>query len=204
MDLGEFVEGVALQPLAEFAHVVLEGGRVVWVKVHEDEPLPNLALNASESVLLLVEVEELAFLLNESELAFEVEAPGVVLALELAAHPAGLVAGVFVPNQLIAAMAADVVECVDPVIPGADDDDRRSGGVDLLSEVAPLPRNLLDAADIQPAFAKNRVLLGCVELGVDRVGVVDGGRAELRVMLCPGSFIGLRKSGHSVVLTIGL
>ncbi|MFJ4616594.1 cytochrome P450 [Streptomyces sp. NPDC088812] len=42
-----------------------------------DPPLPHLGLHLLESVLRLVQVEELAFLLDEGELAVQVVAPGV-------------------------------------------------------------------------------------------------------------------------------
>ena len=59
---------------------------------------------------LHVEVEELGLLLDEGQRAFEVVAPAVVLAGELPADAAGLLAGVVLPHELVAPVAADVVE----------------------------------------------------------------------------------------------
>src|SRR3546814_3459305 len=94
---------------AHLAHVV-EQRRRLGVAVHEDEPGPDLAAEGDEAELLHVEVEELLLLLDEGESALEVVAPAVVLAGELPAGPSHLFAGVVLPHELVAAVAADVVE----------------------------------------------------------------------------------------------
>lgn len=83
VDLGHFVEGVAFDALEHGAEVFLEA--LLGVEVDEDEALPGFAGDFDESVVLLVDVEEFAFLLDEGEFAVEVVAPGVVFAGELAA-----------------------------------------------------------------------------------------------------------------------
>src|SRR5207247_11441431 len=57
----------------------------VYAEVHEDPALPRLAAHRHQSERGLVEVEELGLLLHERQVAFEVVAPAVVLAGELAA-----------------------------------------------------------------------------------------------------------------------
>jgi hypothetical protein len=59
-------------------------------EVDEDEPFPDIAIHRHQAVAVLVEIEELAFLLHVSELAVQVVAPGVVLAGELPAHATGV------------------------------------------------------------------------------------------------------------------
>ena len=79
-------------------------------EVDEDEALPDVAVDRDEAEVVLVEVEELALLLHEVQRTVEVVAPAVVLAGELPAGAVHLVAGEVVPHQLVAAVAADVVE----------------------------------------------------------------------------------------------
>src|SRR3974390_1105624 len=72
----------------EVAQRLLRLGR----KVHEDEPGPHLAGHRDEAGPGGVEVEELALLLYEREPALQVVTPPVVLARELPAEPAALLA----------------------------------------------------------------------------------------------------------------
>src|SRR4029450_12246369 len=93
------------------------------VEVDEDEAFPDVAVDGDEAVVVLVEVEELAFLLDEGAAAVEVVAPAVVLARELAAGAADFFAGVVVPHEFVAAVAADVVEGAHGAVAVAYDDD---------------------------------------------------------------------------------
>ena len=85
--LGHLFERVVVQRgdhrTKEFAQVL------AWlrVEVDEDEPVPDVTVHRAQAVLRGVEVEELAGLLHERELAFEVVAPTVVLAGELRQAP---------------------------------------------------------------------------------------------------------------------
>ena len=146
-----------------------------------------------QAVAALVEVEELALLLHEGEVAVEVVAPAVVLAGELPADAAGLLLREVVPHQLVAAVPADVVERLDLAVGGAHHDDRRVGDLQLLGEVAALARKLLDAADVQPRALEDRLALELVELGGDRVLVGHRLGAELRIVLGPAAFGRLRE-----------
>ena len=75
-------------------------------------------MHRDEPVVGLVEVEELLLLLHEVQRAVEVVAPAVVLAHELAGDAARLLLREVVPDQLVAAVTADVVERPDlPVRP---------------------------------------------------------------------------------------
>ena len=94
------------------------------------------SLDAGQPVVRLVEVEELRLLLHEGQLAVGGVAPAVVLAGELPAGPTGLLTGVVVPHQLVAPVAADVVEGADLAVGAPDDHDGGTGGGDLLGEVA--------------------------------------------------------------------
>ncbi len=94
VDLGHLVEGgVAFDALGQRAEVFVEGGLGVVVEVDEDEALPDLAAHVLEAEVLLVQVEELVFLLDEGQVAFEAVAPGVVLAGELLAAAGDFFAG---------------------------------------------------------------------------------------------------------------
>src|SRR5262249_48880573 len=114
---------------------------------------------------VLVDAEELLFLLDEVQRAVEVVAPAVVLAGELPAGTADLFTGEVLPHELVPAMAADVVEGADLVVGVADDDDRRAGGVELLGEIAADAGELLHPAEVQPRLLEDRLALELVPLG---------------------------------------
>ena len=101
------------------------------------------------------------------------------------------------PHQLVAAVAADVVERADLAVHVAHDDDRRVGDRELLGEVAALPRELLDPADVQPRALEDRLALELVELGRDRVLVGHRRGAELGIVLGPAALGGLLDARHS-------
>ena len=69
----------------------------------------------------------------------------------------------------------------------AHDDDRGLRDRDLLGEVAPVARQLLDPADVQPRPPEDRLALELVELGRDAVLVGHRSRAEVRVVLGPAA-----------------
>ena len=163
VDLRQLAERVALEATAELAEVLAQRRLVLPVEVHEDEPLPHVAFDRHEAEVALVEVEELVLLLDERERAFEVVPPTVVLARELPAHALRLLAREVVPDELVAPVAADVVERPDAIAGGAHDDDRGAEHVDLLREVAPELRHLLDSPDVQPGPAEDRLPLELVE-----------------------------------------
>src|SRR5205814_4033953 len=77
------VEGVALEGGDHRAEELAQRLLRLACEAHEDEARPQLAVHGNQSELALVQVEELAFLLDEAELALEVVAPTVVLAGEL-------------------------------------------------------------------------------------------------------------------------
>src|SRR5262249_16734528 len=164
-------------------------------EVHEDEASPNIALDGNEAVLVLVEVEELALLLNERERALEVVAPPVVLARELPADALGCLAREVVPHELVPAVTAHVVKGPDLSLLVADNDDRRVGGCDVLREVAPDARKPFDPTDVEPCALEDRVLLAFEVLGRDRVLVRERFRAEV-VVLRPASFGRFRETRH--------
>ena len=121
----------------------------------------------------------------------------MVLAGEVAADPGGLLRGEVVPHELVAAVAADVVERRELVGARADDDDRGAGRVDLLGEVRADAGQLLDPADVEPALLEDRLALELVELGRDRVVVRRRPGAQVRVVLGPGALGGLREVRHA-------
>ncbi len=196
VDLRHLVEGVAGDAGAELPEVLVQRGRVVGVEVHEDEPLPHLQLDPRQPVVRPVEVEELRLLLDEGQLTLGAVAPPVVLAGELAARPLRLLAGVVVPDQLVAAVAADVVEGADlPVLPPHHDDGRPGGG-DLPGEVAAGAGHLLDPADVEPGPGEDGLALELVVLRRDRVLVRHRRGPELRVVLRPAPRRRLREVRH--------
>src|SRR5688500_17398046 len=96
------------------------------------------------------------------------------------------------PDQLVAAVAADVVEGADLVVHAADDDQRRLQARDLLGEVTAFSRNLLDAPDAQPGTLEDGFAFELEELRRDRALVRHRGGVELRIVLRPGSLRRLR------------
>ena len=122
--LRHLVEGIALERRDHRPEEVPQRLLGLLGEVHEDEAFPHLAVHGDEAVLALVQVEELALLLDEGQRALEVVTPAVVLAGELAAGAARLLARVVLPHQLVAAVAADVVEGAHPALHVAHDDDR--------------------------------------------------------------------------------
>jgi hypothetical protein len=70
-------------------------------EVHEEESRPDVAVHRDQPVAGLVELEELALLLHERARAVELVAPAVVLAHELSAAPARLLARKSVHTSLL-------------------------------------------------------------------------------------------------------
>ena len=198
VDLGHLVERIAGDAVPELPEVLAQRRGVVGIEVDEDEALPRLDLDAGQPVVVPVEVEELRLLLDEGQLALGGVAPTVVLAGELAAGPAGLVTGVVVPDELVAAVPADVVEDVDLTVGAPDDHQRGPGRVELLGEVAPVAGELLHPADVQPGAGEDGLALELVVIGRDRVLVGHRSRAELGVVLGPAALGGLREMRHVV------
>ncbi len=193
---GHLVEGVAPQGGHHRSEEL--GQRLLGLggQVDEDEALPHVAVHGHQPVVVLVEVEELVLLLDEVEGAVEVVAPAVVLAGELPADPGGLLLGEVVPHQLVAPVAADVVEGPDLTLHVAHHDHRGLGDLDLLGEVAPGPRQEIDPPHVQPGALEDRLHLELVELGRDGVLVGDGPGPEVGVVLRPAAFGRLRPSSH--------
>ena len=168
------------------------------IEVDEDEALPGLHLHAGEAVVVLVEVEEFRLLLDEGQIALGGVAPAVVLAGELAARAAGLLAGIVGPDQLVPPVTANVVEDVDLPVLAPDDDQRGPRRVELLGEVAAVPGELLHPPDVQPGAGEDGLALELVVVGGDRVLIGHRSGAELGVVLGPAALSGLREMRHIV------
>src|SRR5262249_20931813 len=150
---------------------------------------PHLASHGDQAELALVEVEELALLLDEGQIAVKGVTPRVVLAGELTASTRDFFSGKVVPQQLVSAVAAHVVEAPYGLVLVLDDDDppALAHPRHLPGEVTPLLRQPLDSPDVEPGLLEDGLLLELVVLGVDRVLVVHGGGAEFRPVLCPAA-----------------
>ena len=200
---GQLVERIALHRgdhrAEELAQRLLVRRIGVVVEVHEDEPGPDIAVHRDEAVVGLVEIEELAFLLDEGAGAVESVTPAVVLAGELTRGAARLLARKVLPHQLVATVPADVVERAD-LISVAHDDDRRARDCDLSGEVAAVARELLDPSNVQPGPLEDGLALELEELGRDRVGVRHQASAELGVVLGPASLRRFGKPRHDELL----
>src|SRR5262245_2748572 len=166
----------------------------VWLggEVHEDEPVPHVAVHRNEAVVGLVDPEELTLLEDEGAAAVELVGPAVVLAGELPGGPADLLGRVVGPHQLVAAVAADVVEGADPVVLAPGDDQRGLRDRELLGEEAAPSPELLDPTDVQPDPLEDGLALELEELGRDRALVGHRGGAQLGIVLRPGSLGRLR------------
>src|SRR5262249_405589 len=92
---------------------------------------------------------------------------------------------VVLPHELVAPVAADVVERAYFAVEAAHDDDRRLGDGELLGEVAPVARQLLHPPDVQPHALEDGVALELVERRGHRGLVRDGRGAELGIVLGP-------------------
>ena len=125
-------------------------------QVHEDEAREHLAVHLRHAQRLLVEVEELLLVGDVRDAPVEAVAPAVVLARELAAAAARLLAGVLLPHDLVAAVGADVVERVHVAVEAAGDDDRREPPGQLAGEVGARPAEPLGAARRRATSARRR------------------------------------------------
>src|SRR5262249_46935817 len=113
------------------------------IEVDEDEPVPHVAVDGDQAIAALVDVEELALLLHERAPAVEAVAPAVVLAHELATGALRLFARELVPDELVAAVAADVVEGAHDAALVAHHDDRGARDLDLAGDIAADARHVL-------------------------------------------------------------
>src|ERR1019366_4239752 len=100
--LGHLAEWVTFNAGAQFSEVVLHGRGVVGIEIDEDETLPDLGLDRSETEVRFVEVEELRLLLDEIQRAVEIVTPAVILTGELATGSACLFTWEVVPDKLVA------------------------------------------------------------------------------------------------------
>jgi hypothetical protein len=89
----------------------------------------------------------------------------VVLAGELPAGSTDLFGRVVGPHQLVAAVAADVVEGSDLVVHATDDDQRGARDREILGEEAALSPELLDPPDVQPGPLEDGLALELIEFG---------------------------------------
>src|SRR5262249_26940752 len=105
-------------------------------EIDEDEAGPHLAVHGHQAVAALFDVEELALLLDERQRTVKAIAPPVGFAHELPAGRLRFFAGEVAPRELVAPVAADVVERADRPVAVAHDDDRCPGDRDLPREVA--------------------------------------------------------------------
>src|SRR5262249_7546394 len=156
-------------------------------EVHEDEAVPHVAVYGDERELRLVDAEELALLQHVGELPVEVVPPAVILAGELPAAAARLGARIVVPDELVAAVTAHVVEGADLVVHAAHDDQRRLRDRELAREEAALAPQLLDPPDVQPGPLEDRLALELEELGRDRALVRHRVGVELGIVLGPSA-----------------
>src|SRR5262249_44257253 len=161
-------------------------------EVHEDEPLPHLAVHRHETVIGLVDPEKLALLKDEGEAPVELVRPAMVLAGELPAGSIDLLGRVIGPYELVAAVATDVVEGTDLVVHAPDDDQRGTRDREILREEAALSPELLDASDVQPSQLEDGRALELIELGRDGALVGHRRGSELGIVLRPRSLGRLR------------
>ena len=161
------------------------------------KPAQIVAVHGDEAVVRLVEVEELLLLLDERACTVEVVAPGVVLADELARGAARLLLGVVVPDQLVPAVPAHVVEGTDLAVLPLHDDDGRLGDGELLGEVAPRARQLLDPAHVEPGPLEDGLALQLEELLGYGVLVIHRLGPEVEV-LRPAAFGWLGPTWHEL------
>ena len=151
-------------------------------EIDEDEAGPDLAVHRRHPQLALVEVEELILIGDVVDHAVQPVSPAVVLAGEGAAAARRLLCRVLLPDHLVAAVGAHIVERVHVVVEVAGDHDRRQLAGQLAGEVRPLAWQPFDPPDAQPVSLEHGLALGGEELLRDRVFVVDRRGAELGVV----------------------
>ena len=110
-------------------------------------------MDRDQAVGILVDIVKPALVRNELELTVDPVAPAVVFALER------LAAALFVPRELGCAMPADIVKCPQCAVIPAYDDDGRIADREIFRNVVPRFRDILDAADVEPAGPENGVAL---------------------------------------------
>ena len=183
-----------VEVLDEIAELVAQR-RPLRRQVDEDEALPGLEPDRREAVRLEAEVVEILGVLGPDELALEVVDPGVVRALEADDPAARLL------DHGGAAVAADVVEGVQPAVAIADDDEVLA--VDLDEQVRARIRGVLLAGDEDPVPAQD-----LAPLPVEDAGVVIGPLRKQRggTVLAPDRGQLVRREdaqfGHRDLLTI--
>src|SRR5262249_301023 len=114
--LGHPVEGVAFEGPDHRTQVVPQRLARLAREVHENETGPGVAVHRGEAQFVLAQIEELVLLVDVRARAVEAVPPAVVLADELPGVAAGLVTWRFLPQQLVAAVPAYVVEGSDPAL----------------------------------------------------------------------------------------
>src|ERR1700744_5427873 len=88
----------------------------------------------------------------------------------------------FLPDDLVAAVGAHVVECVHGVVEVAGDHDRREAPGQVAGEVRTLARQPLDTTDAQPVSFEDRLAFSGEELLGDRILVIDRCRTEFGIV----------------------
>ena len=176
---GEVGDVVALdglgvpEALLDVAHDVLLEGRRVLGQADPDVAEVLADRDGDQAVLLAVDVGHLGEVGGGDELAVEVVGPGVVRALEGARGFAGVLHA-----QLHAAVAADVVERPDAVLPVAGDDDGLPPDLDG-AEGSGLVQ-VGGAHGAEPHLLEDALLLGAEDCLVHVGGAGQGGDQGLR------------------------
>src|SRR6185312_9807110 len=110
------VEGIPLDSVRELAEVVAQRLGVVRVEIDEDEAFPDIALDRRHAAAVGVEVEQQVFSRGRMQQAVKVVAPPMEPAVQQRRSPLHLLERVVLPQDLVAAMRADVVERANYVV----------------------------------------------------------------------------------------
>src|SRR5262249_3641293 len=171
-------------------------------QIDEDEAGPHVAVDGGETEQRLVDAEELVLLMDVRASAVEPVAPAVVLAHELATGAAALLPWRAAPYELVATMAADVVEGADLAVHIASDEERGPSGRQLLGEISAVARQVVDTTDVQPRAPEDGIALELVELRRHRILERHPTGAELGIVSRPRSLGWSAKGAHTSTLLL--
>ena len=168
------------------------------VEVDEDEAFPHLALDRRHPAAVGVEVQQQILAGGRVQRAVQLVAPAVEAAVQQRRAALHLLERVVLPQHLVAAVRADVVEGADHVVLAPHDDDRGVEEPQLPGEVAARLRHPLDPAHVEPGLLEDVLAFLFVELLGNAVFERHRAAAEFGIRVGPMSACGF---GHQAVVT---
>ena len=164
VDLVRPGKGIALDAMGQVAEVIAHRLGVVGVEIDEDEPFPDFALNRRHPAAVGIEVQQQILSGGGVQRAVQLVTPAMEAAVQQGRPALHLLEGVVLPQHLVAAVWADVVQGADHTVLAAHDDDRGVEEFQFAGEVAAGLRHSLDAAHVEPGLLEDVLTFLLVEL----------------------------------------